>query len=230
MRFRKVRSYLSAYSNDELTDRQREAVRERLAKDSLLRAEELAFRAMRESAKELPPMTVSDEFNSRLLNRIAHERFAETRGNAMLPRKRVPAPLWWRAVPVAVTAVLLIAAVVGSGSFEHFFAPSAPMASHNSLDDAYLTVQPVNNPNLAVPLGSGWSLERELQRSQRVSQIFSALTSDDGFMTFGRFAGQGQNVSVRSDGLSPYLNDYYRVRPVLRVYRVSDVREVGSVY
>ncbi|MCB2229415.1 hypothetical protein KQH82_01780 [bacterium] len=230
MRFRKVRSYLSAFSNDELTDRQREAVRERLAKDSQLRAEEQAFRAMREASKELPSVHVSDDFNAKLLNRIAQERFAETRSNAMLPRKRVPVPMWWKAVPVAVTAALLLFAVIGTGNLNQFGSPSAPMASAGSLDDAYLTAQPVDNPNLAVSLGTGWSLERELQRSQRVTQIFSALTSDNSFGAFGRPVGLAQNVSVRSGNRSPYLNDYYQVRPVLRVYRVSDNRGDGSVY
>ncbi|MDX9857392.1 MAG: hypothetical protein RBT76_06360 [candidate division Zixibacteria bacterium] len=230
MRFQKVRSFLSAYSNDELTDRQREAVRERLAKDSHLRAEEQAFRAMRDASRDIPPLKVSDDFNSRLLNRIAHERFAETRSNAMLPRKRVPAPLWWKAVPVAVTAVLLLAAVMLTGDFNQFGSPSATNSGAGSLDDAYLTVQPVDNPNLAVSVGTGWSLERELQRSQQVTQIFSALTARNGFVSLDRLAGQVQNVSARQSGFSPYLTDYYRFRPVLRVYRVSDVREDGSVY
>ncbi|MBD3401650.1 hypothetical protein GF420_02045 [candidate division GN15 bacterium] len=229
MRFRKVRSFLSGYSNEELTDRQREAVRERLAKDPQLRAEEQAFRAMRQASKELPSMPVSGDFNTRLLNRIAEERYAETRSSAMLPPKRVPMPLWWKAVPVMVTAVLLMVVAIGTGDIAQFLSPNDATANAGSLDDTYLTAQPVDNPNLAVAVDPGWSLEREMARSQRVSQISNTLTSGSGFITI-HGPMQRHQVVVRHGGTSPFVSDYYQVRPIQRVYRVSNVAEEGSVY
>ena len=119
MRCRKVRSFLSAYCNDELTGRKRLAVREHLSTCCDCRREEAFYGSMKTAAGELPGLSVSADFNPQLLNRIARERFAETRTRAFLPR-RAPIVSWSRAVPIlAIVPVLALAAAywfVGGGT------------------------------------------------------------------------------------------------------------------
>ena len=79
MRCRKARSYLSAYCNDELTDRTRLAVSDHLSTCSTCRKEEAIYRSMISSGAEIEGLKVDDDFNTRLLNRSAQERFAQTR-------------------------------------------------------------------------------------------------------------------------------------------------------
>ena len=102
MRFRKTRSLLSAFCNGELSGRKHEKVRKALADDEALRREEAVFESIRKASRELPEKTVSDDFNARLLDRIARERFAETRSSAYLPKAAptcVSKPLFKKANP-----------------------------------------------------------------------------------------------------------------------------------
>ena len=107
MRCRKVRSYLSAYCNDELSGRKRLTIREHLATCSGCRSEEEIYVSMSEAGGRLEEFAVSDDFNLKLLNRIGRERFAETRTEAHLP-KRAPLISWRQVVPV-LSAVALVA-------------------------------------------------------------------------------------------------------------------------
>ena len=106
MRCRKARSLLSAACSDELDARQHAAVREHVADCPSCKWEYAYYSSIREAGQEMPDVPVSDDFNSRLLNRIAEERFAETRTKAYLP-KRVPRFQWRSLVPVTVVAGLL---------------------------------------------------------------------------------------------------------------------------
>jgi len=229
MRSRKVRSFLSAYCNGELDEKRQKIVEEHLKNDPSLRADERAFRAMAKATEELPTQTTSDDFNARLLDRIARERFAETRSNAMLPQSRPPRPLWAKLAPVAVSAMLV--ALVALTSFDFSMSNQAGRSDGNrdGLDDSYLWAQPDENPNFAVPVAATWSMEKELQRARQVRRIFSSLTSPDGFARDSRINNLKQ-VAVRSDNRSPYVTNYYQVRPIQQVYRVSNVREDVTVY
>lgn len=229
MRFRKVRSFLSAYCNDELSGKRHDAVREHIAQDEHLQAEARAYGAIRKASEEIPEMKVSKDFNASLLNRIAEERFAETRTRAYLPSTRVPSPRWMKVVPALAATMLVV--VVGIG----MLAPDAnllsvPSGTSTGLDNRYLTAQPVNNPNATVPLPSNWSLDRELQRSQRINQIFSTMTSNHGFVHHTQFPAGLQTVSVQRNGATPFVTTYYQVRPILNVYQVTNAREDGTVY
>ena len=227
MRFRKVRSFLSAYSNGELTGKRQKAVREHIAQDERLQAEARVYGAIRKASEEIPEMKVSKDFNAGLLNRIAEERFAETRSRAYLPPSRVPAPRWLKVAPVVAAAMLTM--VVGIG----MLAPDAelfPGQSAQGLDNRYLTAQPVNNPNAAQSLPSNWSLDRELQRSQRINQIFSTMTSNHGFVHHNQLRPGFQTVSVQRNGATPFVTTYYQVRPILKVYQVNSTQEDGTVY
>lgn len=183
MRCRKVRSLLSAASFDELGARQQAAVREHTAGCPSCRKEASYYASIKQAVGELPGRGLSDDFNTRLLNRIAEERFAETRTKAYLPK---PAPRFaWRLLaPVTATVALLAVAVVSMYSPSE--RPSHPFVSTTSaqpghIDDSYLTVQPLHNPNMTVGLNGAWSLDQQMARAEKLERISSQLTNRYGF-------------------------------------------------
>lgn len=102
MHCRKVRSLLSAACSDELDSRQQAVVKDHLVSCPSCRKEASYYSSLRLAARELPKRTPSEDFNTRLLNRIAQERFQETRTRAYLPR-RAPRLTWRTLAPVLVT-------------------------------------------------------------------------------------------------------------------------------
>lgn len=230
MRSRKVRSFLSAYCNDELEGKRQDAVREHVAHDDSLQNEARAYSAIRQAAQDLPEQQVSADFNNKLLNRIAQERFTETRTRAHLPRLTVPRPVWLKAVPVVVSAVVVVFLAIGlMGPESNLLSPNTA-AGDNGLDDRYLTAQPTDNPNVTHQLPTNWSLDRAMQRSQRINRLTSTMTASNGFVHRGPLPVGMQTVSVQRNGNSPFVTSYYEIRPVLKVYRVNKAQEDGSVY
>ena len=215
MRCRKVRSYLSVYCREELGARRRLAVSDHLQNCPVCRQEEAAYRQLYESARVLPTPEVSADFNNRLLNRIAQERFAETRSKAYLP-KAAPTLLWRKVVPAVATACLAVLVVINMIPRSDI-APARSADQGRRLDDSYLTVQPVSNPNMTVPLARDWSLSRQLARAERAGRISDAI------IPASSFGGIDYHTMMRS-GLSltgqpiPYLISGYRMRPVVRIY------------
>jgi hypothetical protein len=159
----------------------------------------------------LPQIQMSAEFESRLFDRIAQERFAETRTKAYFP-KPIPLFNWGRVVPVVASACLAVALFIVTMSPQ---VPDGGSPMMSNLDDSYLTAQPVNNPNLAAKLNPNWSLARQLAKTERVTQHANSVTK-------GRNRGfnkpQMVPVSAASLKTAPYDRDYYRLRPVVRVY------------
>ena len=232
MRCRKVRSYLSAYCSGELTGRRQVAVGEHLAGCSSCREEEAAFNAVHLAGKHLPGFDLSEDFNTRLLNRIARERFAETRTKAFLP-KRAPLVAWGKVVPAVVTACAVVlvgifAFLPGENNSGNF--ADAPRTSDDAL---YLTVQPTNNPNMAVNMNKDWSLSEQMARAERINRITSQITPVGSFGSANyRYRTTGTNVSARRP-TAPYVDNFYRVRTVVRVYQStvsSQPREEKSTY
>lgn len=221
MRCRKVRSYLSAYSNDEVVGRDLVAVREHLSTCSSCRREEGLFSSMRQSARELKAAPLPADFNVKLLNRIAQERFAETRSRAYFPRVEPPLLLWRHLAPVLATAVALV--VVGVMAFNKISSPmpsTATTSKSGSLDNSYLTVQPYGNPNMTTPLRKDWSFETQVAQAERSNQLSGLLTSAG---SFG--ATDYRDALPRIAGFSvmesPFGVVIITVRPVLRVYDAS---------
>jgi len=120
MRCRKVRSFLSAYCSGELDRRHNRAVSEHLLTCAACRREEAVYRQMVEAVAEVPQMGITEDFNSRLLNRIAQERFAETRTKAYMPK---PAPLflWRRVAPVLATFCLAVFVVFSGLEYDRAY-------------------------------------------------------------------------------------------------------------
>ncbi|HOP07382.1 MAG TPA: zf-HC2 domain-containing protein [candidate division Zixibacteria bacterium] len=212
MRCRKVRSFLSAYCSDELDDRRKLKVSEHLLTCSGCRREEALYRQMAEATKQVKEIKVSDDFNARLLNRIAHERFAETRTKAYLPK---PAPVfqWRRLAPVVATACLAVLLAV-------VYMPQAPnqpqswALQESGLSDDYLTAQPDSNPNMTVYLDKGWSLDRQMAWARQVDRISSTVTPVSSYGGWDRHNRGMQTASSQN----PYAPSFHKVRPIMKVY------------
>lgn len=228
MRCQKVRSYLSAYCRGELDGRRKLSIDEHLAECAECRHEEAVYLSINEASTKLTEIKVSADFNNSLLNRIAHERFAETRTNAYLP-KEAPMFAWNKLVPaVASAAVVLLVAMslfIGSNGENRGQLGFAENTT-NELD--YLTVQPTNNPNMTVNADKDWSFNRQMARSQRISNISNNIRPVSSF-------GSSETSMVRSASVDqiPFSSSYYRVTPVIRIYistPSSSTQEASKVY
>lgn len=230
MRCQKARSCLSAYCREELTGRDLLAMREHLAGCALCRREEAAVRAMFEAAGEIKSSPISADFNAKLLDRIARERFTETRTKAYLPR-RAPVFGWSRLVPVAGVVMVAALAFIGSEYLQHNVV-SPTGGQQASIDDSYLTVQPMWNRDVTTNVSSDWSFHSQLAQSERVNRVSGMLTNAAGF------ADPEPRVVVHL--IVPYnYNDGridlsgLRIRPVLRNYEPSgavQAKETRTVY
>jgi hypothetical protein len=171
---------------------------------------------MSTAGQQLPSMAVSNDFNARLLNRVAQERFAETRSKAFLPR-RAPILRWTTAIPAFVTTsvVVLLAFVAFSGQFPHQGGLTAN--SKSGLDESYRTVQPICNANNTMNLNKNWSLNRQLAQAEKMYQISRVIIRQGAWGNFERSSGL-LTASTGSSRPLPYRSNHYRVRPVVRRY------------
>jgi hypothetical protein len=219
MHCQKVRSYLSAYCNDELTGSALSGVSDHLSICVGCRTEEQHFRDLLKGGRELDTYRVSEGFNNRLLDRIAHERFAETRTKAYFP-KAAPTLLIRRLVPILVVAGLAVAVVIANFSPNKNLQADVFAVSNVQLDDAYLTAQPVNNPNLSGMLHKGWTLGDQMARQDRINRISRQLTFDFPFNYYNQ--GNAVSVSARTLSPTPFVDGFYRIQPVIRVFESAN--------
>lgn len=228
MRCQKARSYLSAYCRDELTGRDLLAMREHLAGCALCRREEATMRAMFVASGSLRGPIVSADFNAKLLDRIARERFSETRTKAYLPR-RTPVFSWPRLVPIAAVVMLAVVAFVGSNyMWRENVSPNA--GGQASLDDSYLTVQPAGDRDVTTRVSPDWSFGSQFNQAERVNRVSGMLTSATGFADpepriIIHFVVPYNDGRLDMSGL--------RIRPVLRTYEPAgavQTKETHSVY
>ena len=231
MRCRKVRSYLSAYCNNELSESGRLSVSEHLSTCSSCRKEAAIYISLNKARSETERLKVSDDFNANLLNRIAQERFAETRTQAYLP-STAPRIVWGRAIPAFVTAclVIVVSAVVFSPGIRDNIGVIS--TASNNMDDSYLTAQPTNNPNLTVNLDHRWSFSDQLARAERLSQLSHSMTEKSG-SNWNVYSTNMRQVVTNTVYQIPYVPDYFRIRPVVRVYGAPSTtsdKEVTRVY
>ncbi len=205
MRCQKVRSFLSAYCKNELRERRQDAIRVHLESCSECRREEALCREIEGSYGKLSQYSVSGDFNTKLLNRIAAERFKETRSKAYFP-KNVPVFGWGKIVPAVATACLVLAFVFSGGlDILNKHGESGIMADRNvqniELNDDYAHVQPISNPAFAnvdqghqaagyaeesdyIPVSyvsSNWTFKKELERATRIRNLMNSLARQNGF-------------------------------------------------
>ena len=228
MRCRKVRSCLSAYSNSELIGRDAVAVREHLSICATCRKEEALLVSLHEGARELTGPTLSADFNTKVLNRIAQERFAETRTRSYAPR---PAPLvmWRQVIPAFVATLAVVFVAVTFFKSGHYSEPAgiASVSDNGALDNSYLTAQPEHNPNMtnAVSVQKDWSLSTQLAQTERANRICGQLSSSTGF---GSMVAYPVQMEMPQAGIV-----FFKVRPIVRVYQTAAptrVQEDQKVY
>ncbi len=156
---------------------------------------------------KLSSETVTEDFNAKLLSRIAEERFKETRAKAYLPKS---APLfgWQKIVPVVATACLVLAFVLTGGIsiLDNDDNGSAMVAVNNNagdnLDDDYLTVLPnadrsydldSKNQAFAAHTKANWEFNKELARANRIKGYMNSL------------AGYSNGFTSRNSSLSSII-------------------------
>lgn len=219
MRCRKARSLLSAACFEELSARRQATLREHVASCPSCKREYAVYESLHSATRDLPNLPVSDDFNTRLLNRIAQERFAETRNRAYLP-KAAPSFRWARLVPITVAAGLL--AVIALNVYQPIgpavsSEPGAVASIPVTIDDSYLTAQPSDNPNMTLAMGEGWTLDERLARSERLDQISQRLTSHRAFLNQLTGTGGSQYRTAL-----PPAGQFFQVPGVsYRIYRVT---------
>jgi hypothetical protein len=231
MRCRKVRSFLSAYCNDELTGPRKLTVGEHLATCSECRREEAVLRSMSQAGQQLAMMNVSNDFNTTVFNRLAQERFAATRTKAFLP-KRAPVILWQRAVPAFATACLAVLLVVAVFSPHLRNESNLTAREGTSLDDSYLTIQPVSKADKTVNLNESWSLKRQLAQTERMNRISEAIAQQAAWSNFYR-PNSWVAVLSPSDRPLPSTPSYYNVRHVVQTFMPPEPppeKEVHQAY
>ncbi len=229
MRCQKARSCLSAYCRDELIGRDLLAMREHLAGCALCRREEAAARAMSEATSSIRGPKVSADFNAKLLDRIARERFAETRTKAYMPR-RTPVFSWPRLVPVIGVVVVAAMAFVGSEYLWRNQASPTAAGQPASLDNSYLTVQPEPNRDVTTNVSPDWSFRSQFIQAERLNRVSGMLTSSAGF------ADPEPKIIVHF--IVPYAGarvdlSGMQIRPVLRTYEPTgavQAKETRTVY
>lgn len=227
MRCQKVRSFLSAYCNDELDSRKKMAVGDHLSDCAACRKEEAFYRSIKKATPAVGSLKVSGGFNDKLLNRIAQERFKETRTKAYLPK---PAPVlsWGKVVPVVASTfvMVLVAFSLFLNGGENPINPQMANVDQSKLD--YMTVQPTNNPNMTVNADKSWSFNQQLAKAERVTRISRNMTQGQSFNTLA-----SQTIQPANQNRAPFAHDYYRIRPVIKVYVAptqSTVKGGSGVY
>ncbi|MEA1980682.1 MAG: zf-HC2 domain-containing protein [candidate division Zixibacteria bacterium] len=227
MRCRKVRSFLSAYCNDELTPNRIDAVADHLDNCADCRREETLYRSILDASRKVSTKKTSADFNNKLMNRIAQERFKETRTKAYLP-KRAPLFSWSKVVPAvaAVCLVLFVSAVTYNNySSSSISQPLAVNTNNDDGDDSYLTVMPTNNPNLknnVATVDKNWSFNRQLAQAERINKISNVLTSSASSDFYNSpFEFRTSNNQIVEIPL-PFVKSYFIIRPVIKVYVSPD--------
>jgi hypothetical protein len=200
MRCRKVRSFLSAYCKGELPEKRTGAISDHLEGCPRCRFEETAYREMSQYIDKLPKYSVSEDFNSRLLKRIAEERFSETRSRAYLPKK-IPVLTFNRLAPLFAAACFVFAFMF-SGGLNLLEDKQEPIKAVTSvLNDDYLTTQPKPDHILNQHLAANWAFNEQIARVNRIR----------GLMT--RLAGQNSFGSLASSSANQYyMPPFYRIQ------------------
>jgi len=233
MRCQRVRSFLSAYCKEELSERRQRAVHEHLQRCSECRREEALYNELNDATAKLPQYHVSDDFNKNLLNRVAQEHFKETRSKAYMP-KRAPIFGWGRLIP-AVASISLVLALFFAGGFgllknqpEQNMTIADKSQESNVLDDRYKYVQPESDHVLNYHARSEWAFKKQVARANRIRDLMNTLASQtDLNRNVTHFAtsqsmpiNQGIFINIPLDGRT--MNRTYNILPAVNT--ANDIR------
>ncbi len=227
MRCRKARSYLSAFSNNELTGRKLALVRDHVATCAACRKEVQSLRSLAEATRQVPALRVSSDFNAVLLNRVARERFTETRTRAYFPKR---APLFGAPRLAMISSALVVVLALAGFGFRHSDSPAALAANSGSYDvgsdSSYLTVQRQTQHPTPVSLTPGWSFAEQLAKARRLTRLSHDLTYGNGFSS-AQLASVSRRSWVPTVWRTPNGTVYLQVVPRQRTY-VMPARQVGE--
>ncbi len=146
---------------------------------------------------------VSADFNARLMDRLAQERFSETRSKAYLPKKRVPVVSLTR-ISAVVAAACFVFAFIFAGGIEKFLTPTErPTIAETAdplLNDDYQTVQPQSEH---------WVFKDQLQRATRIKSMMQRLSGESQFniLTGQQTGGNYNRLWV------PIPREFFRMQP-----------------
>jgi len=147
---------------------------------------------------------VSADFNARLMDRLAKERFSETRSKAYLPNKRVPVVNLTR-ISAVIAAACFVFAFIFAGGVEKFLLPNdnqtiANTAADPLLSDDYQTVQPQSEH---------WVFKDQLQRATRIKSMMQRLSGESQFnILTGQQSGGNYNRLWM-----PIPREFFRMQP-----------------
>jgi hypothetical protein len=201
-------------------------VREHLATCRECRSEEAVYRSVRLTTRQLPSHHLSADFNAKILNRIANERFAETRTKAFMP-KAAPSFVWRRLVPVlsSVAVIALVAIGVAQYTPNQQETAGSAVAVDLGRNDDYLTAQ---------PLPRDWRLDSHLAQSDRITSLTTSMTQP--FDPSASLAGtrSGNSGVWMRDPRMPGMIYFYRIGPSIRIDNSAAVnasyKESDKVY
>jgi hypothetical protein len=220
MRCRKVRSFLSTYSKEEVSASLTAKIERHLNDCIACRRELEMVRSVQAMVKGMAPRKTSDDFTARVLSRVAQERFAETKSKAYLPG-RIPLLGGARLAMVTTAAVVVLALGISFNTGNMFVSPSMPQATltpqtsgSTGADDRYLTAQPTDNPLL----NEHKSVSRMIAQYNRWREYSKTLRSHS---AAEQFAGSGTVTMAAAQ--SGGTTTEYRVRPIVKNYLVVPV-------
>lgn len=207
MRCQRVRSFLSAYCKGELTEKRSGAIAVHLEGCPQCCHEEAAYRDMNKSVGQLSCCTVSDDFNSQLLKRVADERFKETRTKAYIPKK-IPVVTLNRLAPVFAAACFIFAFIFTGGT--NLFIGESETTAYvaTDLNESYKDIQPETDHVLSHPTTGEWAFSKEVARATRINGLMSKMA---GRNSFGSLASSRQNSyqsSFRARQFPPMIRTY----------------------
>lgn len=216
MRCRKVRSFLSIYCSGETAPDVTEQIDQHLDGCGSCRREASVYKSLGRTVKALPDMETSEDFNSKLFQKIGREGFAEAKSKAYMPG-RIPKFDFMRLAAYATTAVIVIGLGLGIAMSDKFFSPTSPrLMSSTDIqkdDNLYLTVQPIDNP-LMNEKKSVSEVVRQYNRFREYSKTLRASSGAD------LLSGQTPGMTMTSTQSTPLGANGLRVRPVVRNYLV----------
>jgi len=155
---------------------------------------------MNQYIERFPKYSVSEDFNSRLLKKIADERFSETRSRAYLPKK-IPVLTFNRLAPLFAAACFIFAFMFSGGLNLMMDKQKSTEVVSTGLNDDYLTTQPGPDHILNQHLAANWVFSEQVARANRIK----------GLMT--RLAGQNSFGSLASSSVNRYyIPSFYRIQ------------------
>lgn len=217
MRCRKVRSFLSIYSNGETSPEISAEIKQHLDECNACRREENVYKSMKQLVSDLPQIETSDDFTNKLFAKIGQEGFAEKRTKAYMPR-RIPFFGVARLATAASVAVIVLTLGISFNLGDRLLFPNSPhMATvpttdNGRADDLYLTVQPTDNPLL----NEHKSVSRMIEQYNRWREYSRSLRANSGAE---HFLGGDPTVTMASSHAGSRPNII--ARPVVKSYLIT---------